>query len=372
MFFKFLLVLWIISIPFKNAIFQGSIGLIILFFIYSLFKNKDYFILIENLKKVKYLSIGFFLIVSSMILSNLVNPENLSQKSWHTTFMFVIRYGLIFVCLAYFYKKNYFEEKFVKILVYSSLVYLALLGLYELILNPSILNGIGIHGTLSNRNSFGLHMGMGVVLSAILFMYNKKIAVLLFIVFTFLMMFSFSRSSWVASFSSILVLMIFNYREIKMSHILYMFGFIGFLLAVYFSSDSLQVRFSQLLEGYSSQRTTIWSYTIEFIKLNLTIGYGIDSWASLPNAYLNKFPDPHNMVLEILLYTGLIGFFFCFLTIFIILKKIVKSKNYIYLSISIYFLVITQFDFGAFFTKEILSFLTIFVFLVYSKKFKEQ
>lgn len=359
------------SIPFKNAIFQSSVALIILFFIYSLFKHKDYFILVENLKKVKYLSIGFFLIVFSMILSNLVNPENLSEKSWHTTFMFIIRYGLIFVCLAYFYRKKYFEEKFVKILVYCSLVYLALLGIYELILNPSILKGIGIHGTLNNRNSFGLHMGMGVVLSAILFMYNKKVAVLLFTIFTFLMIFSFSRSSWVASFASIFVLMIFNYREIKMNHILYMFGFLGLLLAVYFSSDSFQLRFSQLLEGYSSHRTTIWAYTIQFIKLNPIIGYGIDSWSSLPNAFLNKFSDPHNMVLEILLYTGLIGFFFCFLTIFIILKEIVKSKNYIYLSISIYFLVVTQFDFGAFFTKEILSFLTIFIFLIYSKKFKE-
>ena len=53
-------------------------------------------------------------------------------------------------------------------------------------------------------------------------------------------------------------------------------------------------------------------------------------------------------------------------------KKIYESKNFILFPIVTYFIVVTQFDFGAYGSKELLSFLTIFVFFVYADSFRKE
>lgn len=368
--FKFLIFIWILSIPFKNAIFQVSLVLIPIFFLYHLFKTKNFNILVENLKETKYLFIGFSFIIFIMILSNSINPEYIDKKSWHTIFSFVYKYGLMFIILAYFYKLEFFEKRDIIIVVLSSFSLLLLSGSYQFIQNPTIIMGEGITGSLNNRNAFGLMMGMGFVLSLCILKFKRNIALFLIILFLFFMIFSFSRSSWVASICSFIVLLLLNYKTIKLSHITYFLCFLCFLLLLYFSFDSFQYRFEQLLNGNSSNRATIWLYTLEFIKEKLFFGYGLNSFKNLPNEFLNEFTDPHNSILEILLYTGLFGLISCLFTIFVVLKKIYCSGNFILFPIATYFIVVSQFDFGAYGSKELLSFLTIFVFLVYSDNFR--
>jgi O-antigen ligase len=370
--FKILISIWILSIPFKNVIFQISILLIPTFFAYYLFKTKQFSTLIANLKETKYLFVGFCFIVFSMILSNLLNPEFLDKKSWHTIYMFVIRYGLIFVILAYFYRLEFFTKKEILVLVVFSLSVLLCTGIYQILQEPTVIIKEGITGTLNNRNAFGLMMGMGAVLSLCLIKYKRIFALFFLLLFSFFMIFSFCRSSWVASFFSFIVLLLFNYKNIKISHFIYFLSFLLFLALLYFSFDSFQNRFEQLLNGNSSNRTTIWMYTIEFIKEKLFFGYGLNSFKNLPNGFLNKFADPHNSALEILLYTGLFGLISCIFTIIVVLKKIYESKNFILFPIATYFIIVTQFDFGAYGSKELLSFLTIFVFFVYADNFRKE
>lgn len=369
--FKFFLALWIMSLPFKNAVYQISFVLLVLFFITHLVKTRNFTILVENFKQTYVLSIGFALIIFTMLLANILNLEYLDKKSWNVVYMFVLRYGLVFVILAYFYKLEYFTKKEIFIFLLSSFSFLGLTGLYQIINNPSVILGEGVVGTLNNRNAFGLFMGMGFILSLYTINYKKNLAFYLIPFFTFLMIFSFSRSSWVASSATIFVLICLNYKSITIKHFGYFIIFLIFLILLYFSFDSLQLRFSQLINGDSSFRTTIWIKTMALIKERLLVGYGVDSWMNLSDPYLKEFPDPHNMTLEILIYTGLLGFIACYFTILVILYKIIKDKNLMLLPIAIYFLVITQFDFGAFFSKELLSFLTIFVFFVYSNSFKQ-
>ena len=71
--FKVLLFIWIMSIPFKNAIYQISVVTIIVFFIFYLIKIKNFNILIENLKSSIYLLFGFIEIILSMITSNFLS-----------------------------------------------------------------------------------------------------------------------------------------------------------------------------------------------------------------------------------------------------------------------------------------------------------
>jgi O-antigen ligase len=363
--FKIILIIWILSIPFKNAIFQGSIIFAIIFFLFYIFKTKNFNILFDNLKKTKNLFFGFSLIVLAMILSNLLNPEFLDKKSWHNIFSFVYKYGFMFIILAYFYRLDFF------IMTLCSFSFLLLTGIYQIIQEPNIIIGEGIRGTLDNRNAFGLMMGMGFISSFYLLKDKKVFALPLLILFSFFMIFSFSRSSWVATNFSFIILLILHYKNIKISDIIYFLGFISFIILLYFNFDSFQHRFEQLLDGNSSHRTTIWIHTIELIKENSFFGYGLNSFRNLPDELLNKFPDPHNSILEILIYTGCFGLISCVLTIFVVLKKIYESKNFILFPISSYFIVVSQFDFGAFGSKELLSFLTIFVFFVYADSFRK-
>lgn len=369
--FKFLIFIWILSIPFKNAVFQISIVLISIFFLYHLLKTRSFNILFDNLKETKNLFIGFSFIIFAMILSNLLNPEFLDKKSWHTIFSFIFRYGLILIILAYFYRLDFFKKKDIIVVTLFSFFFLLLTGVYQIIQEPNIVMGEGIKGTLNNRNAFGLMMGMGFVSSFYLLNYKRNLGLVLLLLFSFFMIFSFSRSSWVASSFSFIILLALNYKNIKISHIVYFSFFMIFLALLYFSFDSFQHRFEQLLNGNSSNRTTIWLYTIEFIKEKIFFGYGLNSFKNLPNDFLNQFPDPHNSILEILLYTGLFGLISCVFTIFVVLKKIYDSKNFILFPIATYFIVVTQFDFGAYGSKELLSFLTIFVFFVYADSFRK-
>jgi O-antigen ligase len=369
--FKIILIIWILSIPFKNAIFQGSIIFAIIFFLFYIFKTKNFNILFDNLKKTKNLFFGFSLIVLAMILSNLLNPEFLDKKSWHNIFSFVYKYGFMFIILAYFYRLDFFKKKDIFIMTLCSFSFLLLTGIYQIIQEPNIIIGEGIRGTLDNRNAFGLMMGMGFISSFYLLKDKKVFALPLLILFSFFMIFSFSRSSWVATNFSFIILLILHYKNIKISDIIYFLGFISFIILLYFNFDSFQHRFEQLLDGNSSHRTTIWIHTIELIKENSFFGYGLNSFRNLPDELLNKFPDPHNSILEILIYTGCFGLISCVLTIFVVLKKIYESKNFILFPISSYFIVVSQFDFGAFGSKELLSFLTIFVFFVYADSFRK-
>jgi O-antigen ligase len=369
--FKVLLFIWIMSIPFKNAIYQISVVTIIVFFIFYLIKIKNFNILIENLKSSIYLLFGFIAIILSMITSNLLSLEYLDDKSWHIIHMFIIRYGLIFVILAYFYRLDFFSKKEIISAVLFSLTFLMFTGLYEVIQNINILSNIGITGTLDNRNAFGLFMGMGVVLSLLIMKDYKLLGLGLVLMFSFFMIFSFSRSSWVASICSIFILFILNYKKIKMIHLVYLIVFLLFIVFLYLNFDSFQNRFSQLISGHSSERIEIWVNTLNLIEQNFLFGYGIDSWKNLPDLYLIKFPDPHNLILEILIYTGIIGLLACLFTISVVIIKIIATEKFILLPIASYFLIVTQFDFGAFGSKELLSFLTIFVFLIYSDEFKK-
>lgn len=368
--FNIFLFIWLLSIPFKNAVYQASVILLVIFFVVDIFQSRRFDILIKNLKETKLLFISFFLLMFSMTLSNFLNLDYLDKKSWHMVYMFAIRYALIFVILAYYYRIEYFSKNDFLIMLYSSFAFLGLTGICIAMTIPEDMFTAGLKGTLDYRNAFGLLTGMAFVLSTLLFERKKQLSIIMIFIFSTLMLLSVSRSSWVASFIAVLVLFLVNYRKFKSQHIVSVLFFISFIVIVYFSVDSIQHRFALLLQGDSSGRLGIWTHTLSLIKENPYFGHGIDTWMNLSDPFLKQYTDPHNMVLEILLSTGILGLIAVFIGIYAVLSEIYKQQNYKLFAIAAYFLVITQFDFGAFGSKELLSFLTAFVFFVYLEKFK--
>lgn len=368
--FNIFLFIWLLSIPFKNAVYQASVILLAIFFVVDIFQSRRFDILIKNLREAKLLFISFFFLMFSMTLSNLLNLDYLDKKSWHMVYMFAIRYALIFIILAYYYRLEYFSKNDFIVMLYLSFSYLALTGIYTALSLPEDMFTSGLKGTLDYRNAFGLLMGMGLVLSVLLFEHKKQLSIILILVFSTLMLLSVSRSSWVSSIAACLVLFVIHYKKFRWQHIVYMLIFAAFIISIYFSFNSIQQRFSQLVQGDGSGRIEIWTHTIALITEKIYFGYGIDTWMNLSDSFLKQYPDPHNMVLEILLCTGILGLIAVFIGIYAVLFEIYKQQNYKLFAVATYFLVITQFDFGAFGSKELLSFLTAFVFFVYLEKFK--
>ncbi|MCI6640975.1 MULTISPECIES: O-antigen ligase [Campylobacter] len=377
--FNIMLFIWLCSIPFKNAIYQISTVLVLLFFVVHLIINKNYSVLIENFKKTKVLTVFVALILLSMCLANILNPELLAKKSWHYIISFFYRYVLVFIALAYFYRLKYFDKKVLVDVFLFGLLFVAAIAIFMLILNPDIIlnsnaayNGdYGLKGTFDNRNTMGLAMSLGVVFTLLVLKDNIKIGLFLFSIFGFCMLFSFSRSGWVASFVAYMVFFVFYYKKLNKKLFLTFGIFVLAVILLYLSVDSFQDRVNLLLQGNSSHRTDIWKFGLTQIPNNLFFGHGVSCWRNLNlPAYIAVHTGLHNSTLEILLFTGIFGLIAWISAVLTVFYQILKDRNYIYLSLLVYFVVITQFDFSVFDSKELFSAVTIFMFLVYSDKFK--
>ena len=368
--FNIILFIWLCSIPFKNAIYQISTVLVLLFFVVHLIINKNYSVLIENFKKTKELTVFVALILLSMCLANILNPELLAKKSWHYIISFFYRYVLVFIALAYFYRLKYFDKKVLVNIFLFGLLFVAAIAIFMLILNPDIIYG-GLKGTFDNRNAMGLAMSLGVVFTLFILKDNIKIGLVLLAIFGFCMLFSFSRSGWVASFVAYMVFYIFYYKKLDKRFFI-IFGIcILAVILLYLSIDIFQDRVNSLLKGNSSYRTNLWKFGLTQIPNNLFFGHGVSCWRNLNLPVdIAAHTGLHNSTLEILLFTGIFGLVAWISAVLTVFYQILKDKNYIYLSLLVYFVVITQFDFSVFDSKELFSAITIFMFLVYSDKFK--
>lgn len=375
--FIFLISVWIVSIPFKNAVYQISVSLVILYFLIYIAMYRNFAPLRINLQKCVLPTVGFVLMIISMVISNLLNPEFLADKSWHVTAMFVVRYTLVFIILAYFYSLGFFSKKEIILAVFASFLLLSFTAIFQICTNPSGMFNprVGLTGSLGHHNALGLSMGLAVSSAIALFSCCKKISLVLVLYFAFFMIFSFSRSAWVASFVAGVCFIILNFKNFTISDkkilFLFMLVLIALLAVLFIEFDSFKERFDTLLAGDSSNRYLIWDYSWHRILEHPIFGWGIDSFRNLPGSVVHISEDmnsTHNMILEILIYTGIVGFIVSLFTIVCIFTRLLK--NVALLVLGIHFLVVTQFDFSVYATKELLSYITILVFLAYADDFK--
>ena len=372
--FLFCLSVWAISLPFKNSIYQVGFVLLNLVFLSHLIYFKNFALVKEILQSVKFLAFCFCGIILAMIISNLLNTEFLSKKSWDIVLLFPFRYGLIFLSLCYFYKLKFFSEKELKILIFAGLFLLLANAVFIVVQNPQILTklkGGGITGGLSTRTTFGFFVGLGFVLSLTL-VKNYVFKAIFSIIFLFFVVFSFARSAWVGSFACLILFCVFNIKNYKLILSIFVLV-ITFALIMYFEFDSVAKRFNDLINAKTTGRNIIWRYCLDMIKQNPLFGWGVDTFRNLPNSPAIKrgdFNATHNLFLALLLHIGIFGFFIYFSTILSNFFIALKNKKFDIFIIFSYFFIVMQFDYSAFNSKEILSYLVIFTFLVYNTKFK--
>lgn len=381
--FNILLFIWCVSIPFKNALYQGATSFIILFFIVFIIKYKDYSYLKEICYKFKDLFLAFSLIILSMTISNSINDVSKSD-AWRIELMFIFRYGLIFIILIYFYSKDFFCKNKLGIFLLLSMLIQACDGIYQSIYGYDFFKHMisdypgGLTGAVFYRNVFGFLMGLSLLLTIFylvnsfkrkIITMNNIIISISFFLFLYSTIFSYSRAVWVSIFASFLMYILINYKYLKIKHLLYILIFSIILILIFTNIDSLSYRFNSLLSGDSSNRFTIWSKGLELINQKLLFGWGVDSWHTYG---LKEYAALHNSILEILLCTGLFGLLSFLVIIIITLKTIVVNKKYGLLLIITYLLVGSLFDHSIFESKIFLTVLTIFMFYVYNYRIRNK
>ncbi len=372
--FLTLLLLWCASLFFKNAVYQISFAALNLFFLAHLLYFKNYAILSEILKKTRFIAICFVCVVATLAISNLLNEAVISKKAWQSTLFFVLRYGAIFLALCYFYKLKFFDQNAVFAFLFVGLGILSASVIYQFASSPDAIvfssdsvRG-GLSGALSNRNILGLFMGFGLCLSAVAIRRPLALKFATLFLFAFFMIFSFSRAAWVGAFCALAFYGALNLKSLNKKYLLFTVGFISLFAVLLALSPSFEQRLAALFSGDSSGRTVIWSYILEMAQEKPILGYGLGSYINLPGSPVLEHPEynaPHNLFLEILLYSGALGLIFYGAILFSIFKECIQSRQFGVLTLLIYLLIDCQFDHGAYLSKEALSLATILSFLAY-------
>ncbi|MFV0480750.1 MAG: O-antigen ligase family protein [Campylobacteraceae bacterium] len=374
-FIRFLVMIWIVSIPFKDSMYQISTILIIIFLLFDIAINKHFLKFRETIYSCKNIILVFGLIFFCMFLSNIINHGS-ETSLWRTLLLNFYRYFLIFLALLYFYNRDFFSKKLILYFIFLSLGIQAFDGVYQSFYGYDIFKNIegnlkiGLTGSTFNRNIFGMLTGFGVLVSFLsLKKYNAFYSNIFIIIFLFLFMFSvlfsYSRAVWVSLFVSLVVYFCFNYKNIKKIHFLYIFIVTSVLFFMFLGIDSLEKRFVDLISIDSSNRDIIWMNSINFFTQKPLFGWGLGAYklSVAQNGY-----SFHNSTLEVLVSMGILGFLAYLSLILVILKEVIKNKQIPLLCLFVYILIDCQFDQSILHGKVFLSSIVVLLFFIFSER----
>lgn len=373
-FINIVLCIYVISIPFKDVFFQSSIVLLILSFFVIVFRENDF---LDFIKKIKILLYFFVAILFSMTISNLSNDFSWLMDSLKIQFSYFYRYMLIILVLLYFFEKKIFSKNFFLIYLLISLLVQGIDGIFQSLEGYDYFKQIkgnliiGLTGVTFNRNAFGFLMGIGVILSLYFFnindLYKKYIGIITISIFIFCTIFSYSRAVWVSLCIVLFIYLFINFRVIN-KKIFFFFSFIFiFIFILFFSIDTLNNRLTSLFMMNSSNRDTIWLFTINLIEEKPFLGWGLASWSFIG---LKNYSSVHNSLLEIILILGLFGFVIYFVFFVFLMREILYFKDFKSLYILIFFIVVSLFDQNVFTGKIFLSCFSLLIFNIFSNRLK--
>lgn len=379
-FIPIIVLIWIVSIPLKNSIYQASIVVLISLFLIDLYVTKSFSTLKNIFFIYKNIFLSFGLIVLSMTVSNIFGIG--AHKAWYLEFMFIIRYGFIVYILIYFYLKNYIHPKMIVLMILASLSLQGIDGLYQhfygvdFINGHQVVNGAWLTGAVFYYNPFGMLMFIGGGLTIALLINHQKfdltklqimLLILLSFIFTYDLLYSLSRASWVSFGIFIMTMAILHYHQIN-TRVLLFLGLLLFLVVAFILNDhDILTRFHQLLQGDSSNRYDIWKNSIQAFLERPILGYGLNSFKEIVS---QEYSATHNNILEVLLYMGIVGSMTFGYMLLLLFQEVKRIKNTIYFSFFTSLLVIAQFDNSVISSKIFLSILTLFAFLILSHRIK--
>ncbi len=382
--FQIVLFIWVFSIPLKNSLYQISTALLIILFLihYFYYKQKDS--LIKILTTYKKVLILFLLFITSMLLSTLLGISEKNEVFY--IFKYIFRYMFILIILLYFYKQSFFSKKYLLSAIFIVLLIHSLDGMYQyfvgvdFIINkppdgPSYL----LTGAVYQHNPFGLFMAIGTSISLVLFSdknnyttfkYDKIIYFISLLMFIFTLFHSQSRAAWIMfGIFSLGYLFLYIKNNGIDKKLFYTISILLIFCVLFFIVDeNLLHRLTLLLQGNSAGRTKdIWPFTIDKILDSPLSGYGINTYKLLATTPPYKYyAGVHNLTLEFLLYTGIIGFSIFVSIIWLTLKESFTESKIVYFILFLSFIVLMQFDGSLIDSKVHLNIFILLLFFIYS------
>ncbi|MFA6630111.1 MAG: O-antigen ligase family protein [Sulfuricurvum sp.] len=307
-----LIMMWVLSIPMKNFLFQLGLGLIPLFFLYITMKNKELMAFIKEQPFSK--GVLLFIVVISLANINAINFAHAWQFELRLLEVIFCMYALV-----YFIKNQYVSIRLIVISVLFSFGIQVIDGLIQYIYGKDIIGKTMLDGRMKamvfHPNTFGLILALGIVVCLWLLLHRKefKISLLVANLLTLLvalaafdLLQTTSRGSWVATISTLVVYFWLERKNLYYRYYIYaLIGGLGILFYIY-SDPHLTLRIQSLLEGQSAGRDVIWPLALHYIMIKPLLGYGFDAFRLLPDVP-SYGQMPHNIILEILLATGIIG-----------------------------------------------------------------
>lgn len=307
---------FLIFIPFDNSIYQISSVLIVLLFLYLIFRDNcslDFF------KQNKSLCVIVVLLLMAMSAANTSGDAGVG--GWILEGQFIYRFILIVFAVRFFMENNYLPLETLILIVIVAIGIQCINGLSEFIFNVDLLRNreVGIarfdSGT-SNPNTFGMILiPLIVILFDLLYNYKKyhielyqKILILfLFGVSLLCMNLTSSRGAFLGLVSALTIYLGFNIKRFW-----YLAGIISVIavLVIFLGwngNESLYSRFTlAAIEG--DIRFQIWKNAIDIFLEYPIFGYGLSDelvYFSDNGAVLIRFP--HNSILEVAVHTGVFG-----------------------------------------------------------------
>lgn len=329
---RILLYCFFISINFEvydpldtDGIFSISKLFAIIFF-GSILNRLNLFLRLGDFKKYLF-PIGFFLFY--LVFISLLHLDYNNKEFFQST---VFLNTLLFLILL-----NY-EEMEPRILHKALLAFA--FGSFSL----SILFQFGIGVTYSaesgdgrvslfgdNENLVGLRMAISSIIFWVTAFHNnlnfgkwRFLLIIPIIFMVILMAETGSRTAFLAFISSFAIGLILRKNSsltYKLS-ILFSGLIIGFLLFKFFSQSLLWERIIESKQsGDLNGRDDIWNVITILILENPIFGVGLSGYNSFSIMHLSKIESPHNVILEILCYTGLFGLIIYLIFLFRVFRQ---------------------------------------------------
>lgn len=353
---EFVLFFYILSLYFLtqqeglNLISNASaLVLIFLIWVNVLMKNKKI--------KINNFSIMYTLFIISCIVSIFYAEDG--NTSFIRTRTLILSFVLMFSLLNYI---NSIE------MIKKILSYFVISGflMSTFILFTSDFSHVTRMGSeIGNVNTIGMLINLSAVISFYHILETKSYKLLpIFIINTISILLTGSRQSLIFLVISIVFLLFFVSKGSIMKKTKYLFIGLSILIFTFYLIYNVPifyqiigVRMESLLEllsgrgtseGSLNTRTSMLKFGIDWFKDQPLLGYGVDNYRYLLNNRVSRFTYSHNNIIELLVGIGIVGTFYYFAALFIVLKglfKITNSKSnniqYLFITILISYLVMS-------------------------------
>lgn len=304
----------------------------------------------KKLELTKEIKKNFFILITITIILFIIQIKNFVIDNFY--FFDIVNIGCVFVNIVLLYilmfnKKTKEEHinSFFKAIVYMGIFACFVnLCLYikEILATIGIINlkeRINIKSFFANRNQFAFFLYISIISTFfVLQNLNKKIYKFILAIFFINLVLTMSRTGILVVLIFIFLMFLSSNKVSKKSKIFIMLNFVVILVVAFtiiimffpevwnkLNSMFFRIEHVKNLSG----RTDIWSVGINLLiqnPINFLFGVGRFNSTSLLHFATKTFTQFHNIYLDILLTSGLIGLVYFSFIYYNVIRKIIKSN----------------------------------------------